>query len=286
MSGAWPSKLPLLAMAVTCACANEQPAPSAPLDLCAYELVFADEFDDLSVAPRVLGDKRWTAHTPWNGDFGDAAFSNPGPAGPFAIEDGVLRITARRDDAGRWRSGLLAAGDASGKGFGVRYGYFEARMKLPPGPGTWPAFWLMSLKPAADKRPKVEIDVIEYYGHRTDRYHVTGHVWYSRPDQDKTRHEGSPIPVADGSLVAGFHTYGVSVDPARITYYFDRQPVWQQATPPEHRTALYPLVDLALGSGYSIEDTPNPSVMEVDYVRVYRPASPRRVACEERGAGS
>jgi beta-glucanase (GH16 family) len=156
-------------------------------------------------------------------------------------------------------------------------------MKLPPGPGTWPAFWLMSLKPTSDKRPKVEIDVAEYYGHRTDRYHVTGHVWYSKPEQDKTRHEGSPIAVDDSSLVQDFHTYGVSVDPSKIRYYLDRKPVWQQSTPPEHQTPLYPLLDLALGSGYSIKDTPNPSVMEVDYVRIYRPAKPSKVSCERSG---
>jgi beta-glucanase (GH16 family) len=266
------SKLPLLLAALGCACANGEAVPSKPIDLCAYTLAFADEFDTLSVAPRSLGNKRWTAHTPWNGDFGDAVFVNPGADGPFSIKDGTLRITARKNAEGRWRSGLIAAADASGKGSGVEYGYFEARMKLPPGPGTWPAFWLMSLQPKGDKHPTVEIDVVEYYGHQTDRYHVTGHVWYLKPDGKKSRHDGSKILVADGSLVQGFHTYGVRVAPDSVTYYLDRRPVWQQPTPPELRTPLYPLVDLALGSGFSIENTPDPSVLQVDYVRVYRPA--------------
>jgi hypothetical protein len=62
------------------------------------------------------------------------------------------------------------------------------------------------------------------------------------------------------------------VAPDSVTYYLDRRPVWQQPTPPELRTPLYPLVDLALGSGFSIENTPDPSVLQVDYMRVYRPA--------------
>lgn len=267
------SQMPLLVAALACACANGQPGAGKPIELCAYTLAFADEFDTLSVAAHVLGDKRWTAHTPWNGDFGDAEFVNPGPREPFSVAGGTLRITARKDAQGHWRSGLMAAADATGNGHGVEYGYFEARMKMPPGPGTWPAFWLMSLQPAGDKRPTVEVDVVEYYGHQADRYHVTGHVWYPKPDQRMSRHEGSKILVPDGSLVDGFHTYGVRVEPTTITYYLDRRPVWQQMTPPELHTPLYPLVNLALGSGYSIADTPNPSTLEVDYVRVYRPAA-------------
>jgi beta-glucanase (GH16 family) len=279
VSGFSDSKLPLLLLAMNCACANGQPSPDEALNLCGYQLAFSDEFDDLSISARNLEGKRWTAHTPWNGDFGDAAFANPAPDGPFSISDGVLRITAKKDERGRWRSGLIAAADASGNGHGMRFGYFEARMKLPPGPGTWPAFWLVSLMPASDKRPRVELDVIEYYGHRTDRYHVTGHVWYTGADKKKTRHDGSAVKVEDGSLVQAFHTYGVLVGPDKITYYLDRRPVWQQPTPVELQTPLYPLVNLALGSGYPTEATPDPSVLEVDYVREYRPlANPKR-AC-------
>lgn len=272
MTSGSPVRILLLSAALTTACANNRAPEEEPLDLCEYAIAFADEFDDLSIAPRVLGKERWTAHTPWNGDFGDAIFTNPRADGPFAVRDGKLLITASKDGEGKWRSGLVAAADASGQGAGVQYGYFEARMKLPPGPGTWPAFWLISLKPAEDKRPKIELDVIEYYGHRTDRYHVTGHVWYSRPDQKKTYRSGSKVPVQPDSLTGAFHTFGVRVEPQNITYYFDRKPVWQQPTPPEHQTPLYPLVNLALGSGYPIDATPDPSVLEVDYVRVYRPA--------------
>jgi hypothetical protein len=31
------------------------------------------------------------------------------------------------------------------------------------------------------------------------------------------------------------------------------------------------LVDLALGAGWPIDHTPNPSIMKVDYVRAYEP---------------
>lgn len=266
------------------ACSADAGMRDADLDICGYEVAFADEFDDLSIGSRDLKGYRWTAHTPWNGDFGDAVFSNPRPEGrPFEARNGKLRITAFRDERGRWRSGLIAAADASGAGQGIRYGYFEARMRLPPGPGTWPAFWLISLQKVSTKDPRIEIDVMEYYGHMTDRYFATWHVWYFN-SENKTRSEGEKVRIADQSLVGEFHTYGVRIEPRTMTFYLDRKPVWQAPTPPELKTPLYPLVNLALGSGYSIENTPDPSVLEVDYVRVYRPRAAGEPGKCDKGA--
>ncbi len=262
-----------LPLAISSGCSPGSAGATEPLDLCAYSLHFADEFDDLAVSPRKLENgARWTAHTPWNGDFGDAVFSDPRPDWPFTVSNGILRITAHRDNKGRWRSGLLAAADGSGAGHGVQYGYFEARMKFPSGPGVWPAFWLMSLQPAR-QTPKLEIDVVEYYGHMRDKYFVTGHVWYGGADKHRTRHEGKRLPIPAGSLIDDFHRYGVRVDEKQITYFLDGKAMWQQPTPKEHKAPLYPLVNLALGSGYPIDKTPDPSTLQIDYVRVYRPLS-------------
>lgn len=259
-------------------CSAGQAVNPPPLDLCEYALAFADEFDDLAIAPRKLdGKARWTAHTPWNGDFGDAAFADPRPDWPFTVKNGILRITAHRDDTGKWRSGLIAAADASGAGHGLQYGYFEARMKFPPGPGTWPAFWLMSLQPAR-QTPKIEIDVVEYYGHMTGTYFATAHVWYGGNDEHLTRHDGKKLSVPQGSLTSSFHRYGVRVDPQFITYFLDGKAMWRQPTPKEHKARLYPLVNLALGSGYPTNQTPDPSTLEVDYVRLYRPATAKELA--------
>lgn len=240
-----------------------------PLDLCDFRLVWSEEFDELSASAWALDGKRWMAHTPWRGDFGDARFANPGPNGPFAVKHGELRITASKDRKGRWHSGLLAAADASGVGAGVRYGYFEARMRMPPGPGTWPAFWLISLKPTADKTPKVEVDVVEYYGHADDKYQIAWHVWFEPPNEHMKRADGEMIDVPAGSLVDRFHNFGVQVDPEWMTYYLNRVPVARAPTPPELKTPLYPLVNLALGSGWPIDKTPNPSVLRVSHVRMY-----------------
>lgn len=250
---------------------NVGSARAEAFDICRYHLVFSEDFSDFKIAPHALGTGRWTAHTPWNGDFGDAVFTDPGPAGPFSVANGELRITASRSASGRWQSGLIAAADASGRGEGIQYGYFEVKMRIPPGDGTWPGFWLASLKPANEQVPSIEIDVVEYYGHDDTDYMASFHVWYPPERKDLSRHMTKRIDVKPGSLISDFHTYGVLVEPDKITYMLDREPVWEVKTPPEYRLPMYPLINLALGSGYSISNTPNPSVLRVKYVRMYAP---------------
>src|SRR5713226_8428164 len=88
----------------------------ARLDLSDYRLTFDENFETLDVSAWGPG-TRWIAHTPWNGDFGDAQFVAPSPGFPFTIENGMLRIEARRGADGKWRSGLLASNDPKGNGF-------------------------------------------------------------------------------------------------------------------------------------------------------------------------
>ena len=244
-------------------------ADCAPdLDLSGYELVFDENFNTLDVSGRWPG-TRWIAHTPWNGDFGDALFVDPTPDFPFTVENEILRIEARKEEDGTWRSGLLSSTDPSGQGFQMWYGYFEMRAKLPPGPGVWPGFWLIYNR---SPESSLEIDVIEYYGHAPDRYQSTLRVWAKNDNvRDPTYGFMHRVPV--GTLVAEYHDYGVSVEPDEIIFYLDRREMARVPTPTEHMGPLFVLLNLALGSGFSIEATLNPSYMYVDYVRAYRRSS-------------
>jgi hypothetical protein len=62
-----------------------------------------------SISSVRIGPARWIAHTPWNGDLGDAVFIDPEPKRPFKIRDGILSITASKEQRGKWMSGLIAA---------------------------------------------------------------------------------------------------------------------------------------------------------------------------------
>jgi len=270
------SKLVLIAgsaLVVTWYAVGQSESPPSRLDLSAFRLTFNEDFNSLDVSARGPG-SRWTAHTPWNGDFGDAVFSDPVPGFPFTIQDGVLRIEAKKDPEGKWRSGLLTSQDAHHNGFGQMFGYFEMRAKLPPGPGVWPAFWLTG---NIREDASIEIDAMEYHGQFPDVFESWVHVWPKPGNESIAAHQGQTIKVPPGvtALSEAFHRYGVLVERDWITVYLDDMPMWRTRSPPQVEQPLFILVNLALGSGFPIDQTRNPSHMYVDYIRAYARKSAR-----------
>lgn len=245
----------------------EAPIPQLPpptLNLDGWRLTFNEDFTEpLSVSAWGPG-TRWIAHTPYAGDFGDARFADPQPGFPFTIQDGILRIEAKKDN-NRWRSGLLCSVDKNGDGFAQKYGYFEMRAKLPKGPGTWPAFWLLGLPRLHDKSvDQIEIDVLEQYGRNPNALHTNIHIWYG-----DGRHTGDEQKHFVTGMTDDFHNYGVMVDEQNITFYYDGRIIRRETTPEEAKVPLYVLANLALGAGWPIDKTPNPSYMYIDYIRAY-----------------
>lgn len=243
-------------------------ASADDIDLFGYHVTFEDDFDSLSVSDWGPG-TTWIAHTPWNGDFGDAKFANPREGFPFTTKDGILSIEMRRGPDNKWRSGLLAGVDRKGDGFSQQYGYFEMRAKFPAGEGVWPAFWLIGVERLKGKpKASAEIDVVEHYGRAPGEYSSSVHVWPSDKSV-KRMSETEKIAVEPGSLSADYHRYGVSIDENRIRFYLDRREVWAVDTPEVHKQPMFMLVDLGLGAGWPTENAPDPAVMQVDYVRAY-----------------
>ena len=236
------------------------------LDLKGYKLTFDEEFKTLDVSSKGPG-TRWIAHTPYFGDFGDARFADPGPDGPFSVKDGILAIEAKKV-ADHWQSGLLSSVDPHGNGFSQLYGYFEMRAKLPKADGTWPAFWMddtSMLKDPTHKVNQIEVDVLEQYGLYDQAMHTTMHWWKA---------DGSHTAVYTTAYVHdmtdGFHNYGFLWTKVNVIWYFDGVEVFRQPTPIELQShSLYMMVNLALGGGWPIDKVPNPTDMQVRWVRAY-----------------
>jgi beta-glucanase (GH16 family) len=105
------------------------------------------------------------------------------------------------------------------------------------------------------------------------------HIW-DNSGRGKNRVADHITPVASGSLYEDFHRYGVDVAKDWLTFYLDGRETWRVPTPPELTKPLMVLVNLALGSGWPIDQTRNPSIMEIDYVHVYeRDPAGRRQNC-------
>jgi hypothetical protein len=246
-------------------------ATGPALDLTGYKLSFSEDFKTLDISAHGPN-STWTAHTPWNGDFGDAAFGNPGPGGPFSLNPQGLVITAAKKQNGQWVSGLISSVDKDGPGqhgFSQKYGYFEMKAILPSGPGTWPAFWLIG----TDKsKSSAEIDVIEYYGDFPKYYHTTEHVWLGGGQHKLLRAQLVEVP--EGSLSSGYNSFGVLITPETTSFYLNRREYWTTPTPPEYRQPMYILANLALGGGWPIAKLTSPQMMQIAYIKVYQKPSP------------
>ncbi len=270
------------------------PGPPKP----GYRPVFRQDFTrmkTLAVAPHEMGRGTWIAHTPSYQDW--FTFQDPGADfHPFGLGGGCLTIRVQKDGNdphgwfGGYSGGLLSSMDGHGRGFAQQYGYFEASMQTPGTPNTWPGFWLLDAPTLTDKTlpDGAEIDITESYGNYGTG---PGQKPPGDPDQDGLAwhdwgHNGTPtrsagIFVRKPGLSAGFHAYGVDVEPDAITWYLDRKPVWRVPAFPAARRPLFVLLNLALGGGthnradgkdYDWSLTPDPSDLRVRYVAVW--ASP------------
>ena len=261
--------------------------PADPVDR--HTLVWSENFEELSVGGwdytpggsggYRLGGERWISHVPGSfedgtfrsADFGDNVFSDLSDGHLEIVsaegsEDGsALAITATKMENGVWRSGLLSAVDSyRDASVSIDLGYVEWRLDLPAGPGLWPAAWMLPVRESPEGWG-AEIDVLEHYGHDPDTVHHVLHSWNS-----DIAPIGATTDVPD--ILDGWHTVGVELLPEAYVYYIDRVEVWRTPRPEYQREMDFsPLVNLALGPGWPIDRTPDPSVLLVDYVRVYEP---------------
>jgi len=263
-SAAW-----FLAIALGVGFLSGTKAKADNFDLSHYRMTFNETFHSLDASAYGPGGQ-WIAHTPWNGDFGNNSFDNPGPHGPFKTSPQGLTITAYKDGQGHWHAGLLCSWVPTPngpRGFNQRFGYFEMKAKLPDGPGVWPAFWLVG----TSKTNSPEIDVMEYYGAFRSSYRITEHVWNHG---QSVLGRSLAIDVPAGSLSSGYNTFGVLVEPKTTSFYLNRKEVWSTPTPPEYTQPLYILVDLAIGGGWPYDKLTSPQRMEVEYIRAYQRDEP------------
>lgn len=186
---------------------------------------------------------------------------------------GHLAITARRESfAG---SAFTSARIKTEGLFEQRYGRFEARIKLPFGPGIWPAFWMLGSNITEVDWPQCgEIDIMEYRGQEPTVIHGSVHgPGYSA---------GNPVTktftLNQARFDSDFHVFAVEWGEDFIDFFVDDIP-YQRITPDDvpgewvYNTPFYIILNVAVGGnfvGFPSPGTQFPQTMLVDYVRVFR----------------
>jgi beta-glucanase (GH16 family) len=183
---------------------------------------------------------------------------------------GHLAITARREADGTVTSARLTTRDR----FTTTFGRIEARIKVPGGRGTWPAFWMLGADLDEVGWPACgEIDVMEHVGVDPSRCHGTLHG----PGYSGLAGGVGRVMDAGTDLSEDFHEYAVAWDESAVTWILDGREQHRLTPvdvpgpwPFDH--PFYLLVNLAIGGDWpGNEGEPTlPAVLLVDWIRAHR----------------
>jgi len=161
--------------------------------------------------------------------------------------------------------------------FSLQYGRFEARLKLPYGPGLWPAFWLLGSDVDKAKWPHCgEIDIMENVGKEPEIIHCAIHG----PGYSGANGPSALYNLANGQRFADdYHTFTVEWDTAGMRFYCDGH-LYKTMTPSGVASQkwvfdhpFFIILNVAVGGnwpGRPDKTTIFPQQMLVDYVRVYQ----------------
>lgn len=173
-----------------------------------------------------------------------------------------------------WECQFTSAKIKSSKKVQFQYGRLEARIKVAPGEGTWPAFWMLGAD-LLDGNPWPEcgeIDIVETRGVEPSLVSAVLHG----PGYGKGPGVGgsyqSPTPVSDD-----YHVYAIEWKKNKIDFYFNDRLISSE-TPTTVKPGrwvfnqkFYLIVNLAMGGdfGGSIDPAITQTQTFVDYIRYY-----------------
>lgn len=184
------------------------------------------------------------------------------------LEGGKLIITTKKDGDKYTSTRITTAGNKE-----FKYGYMEARAKLPTGHGIWPAFWMLGSNIKQVGWPLAgEIDILEYIGREPDMVYTTLHTKANHGDKANSKKTLFP------DIEKGFHTYGVNWTAEKMEFFVDGKSVYT-FVPPNKSTEVWPydqpfyfIINTAVGGNFGgpdVDDTIFPQEFIIDYVKVY-----------------
>lgn len=209
----------------------------------------------------------------WNFELGNHGWGNHErqdyTKDNHTVANGFLTITAKKAGSHYTSTRITTKGKQE-----FRYGYMEARLKLPVGHGIWPAFWMLGENISAVGWPTCgEIDIMEYIGREKHQIYTTLHT----PDTHGAT--ASSKKTEFPKIEDGFHTYAVDWNKERMEFFVDGQSVYVY-NPADKTSGNWPfdqkfffILNVAVGGdfgGPDVDDSIFPQEYVVDYVRVYQ----------------
>lgn len=154
-----------------------------------------------------------------------------------------------------------------------QYGRLEARIKVPTGDGTWPAFWLLGSDISTNAWPNCgEIDIMETKGSEPYTVHGTAHgPGYSGGDGIVN------TQTLSARLGAGYHIYALDWTKNKMVWSIDGKP-YHVVTPSivgNHtyvfNKPMFMILNVAAGGWFAGDIDPdlNSAQMTIDYIRYY-----------------
>ncbi|MEM7454171.1 MAG: glycoside hydrolase family 16 protein [Planctomycetota bacterium] len=195
------------------------------------------------------------------------------------VEDGYLVLKAIHHSETHGKDQYTSARLHTGGKQAWKYGKIAARIQLPYGQGIWPAFWMLGadIDEIGGNTPWPfcgEIDILELYGSRNDAL-VEANIHYDDDGHKMMGAEGYELE--EGIFAEKFHVFEIEWNEESITWLVDGKEYFTTDISQESRNEFhgdfYILLNIAVGgewAGRPDETTPFPSLMYVDWVRVYQ----------------
>jgi beta-glucanase (GH16 family) len=257
-------------------------------------LVWSDEFTNNTGSGIQPDPSIWTYDT-GNSGFGNAELetycawgSNTSPCSTslpseFVGTDGYLHIEAQKQQPSAGVYTYTSARLKTQGLFSFQYGRIEFRAMVPEAQGFWPANWLMGNNIATVNWPACgEMDVMERVNAALNPDWNAGSV--HGPGFTGGSGLSTLFNFPGGQTAAQWHTYGMIWSPGSVSYYVDN-PAAPYATytpsslspgsvwPFDAGQSNFIILNLAIGGNYPGPpdpiNTPFPSEMLIDYVRIY-----------------
>ncbi|MEO2063661.1 MAG: family 16 glycosylhydrolase [Christiangramia sp.] len=183
------------------------------------------------------------------------------------VQDGSLFITAKRESESGFdfTSGRITTQDK----YEFTYGRVEARIKLPEGVGTWPAFWMLGANFDEVGWPETgEMDILEWVGKEPGRIQSALHF----PGNSGGNAVVGPSTIENPS--SEFHTYTAEWTEDAITFLLDGEVyfTFDNDSDKPFNKDFFLILNVAMGGslGGDVDPAFSESAMEIDYVKVYQ----------------